>query len=419
MSKIINVQSLIEDRVRKAVSVPVRVFAEKAADIENPDHRVSPVYDKTLVVNSAAEYAGSDKEFETWRDIHNLRTKLAPDRKTADGWVRNAAQAPSQAELAALLGLYFMDMTRRSVDMGDLTSRFATEVINPNFPKSVTLQEFYKFIVEFGAFSGTGESANQVEQRTGTTDTATITMKGAGHQTTLENILFNSLYNLQKVNQAVAEAYTDQRNAAVIAPILASTFTGTAQDVAAVQETTQSYDVNLYQTVKKALKALTALIDPQTGKKISLAAGISLAGNSADLWDIERVVRGQLGQMTNGVLTSTNLSPLSMIREMIEYDGGITDGDVYKNKTLAYPGFSSGYFYLFVPRTYNYILNKRGLTMEAGADLGAFSIRDSRLWYYAQGAYNKPFLGYAGDNSLTNGQGAIVRVAMPTAETET
>ena len=415
--KIINVESMIEERVKHAVGAPVRVFAERAEDLNAPVHNIDPVYDVQMTVSSG-RYENSAAEHETWKKIHALRSKLAPTRESAAGWVRAAAQAPSATDLAALLGTMLLDVTRRAQDTGDLTSRIATEVIDPNFPKSVTLVDFLPYIGEFGTFKGTGDPANLVEQKTGETDTATLAMSGLGWQTTLENLLFNSIHNLQKVNQAVAEAYTDKRNAALIGPITGATYAGKIQAVAAVQESGNSYDVNLYQTVKKALKVLVALKDYQTKNKITTAPGIKILCAEADGFDLERVIRGQLASFTAGNVTSLNLSPLSMISEIITYDQGMTNGKTYKGKVLSYPGITAGYFYMFVPKAYAWILTKRGLSMEAGADLGIYSIRESRLWYDCAGSYLKPFLGYAGGYGA-DGDGAIIKVAMPDPEPST
>lgn len=414
--KIINVESMIEERVKHAVGAPVRVFAERADDLNAPVHNIDPVYDVQMSVSSG-RYENSAAEHETWKKIHALRSKLAPTRESAAGWVRAAAQAPSAADLATLLGTMLLDVTRRAQDTGDLTSRIATEVIDPNFPKSVTLVDFLPYIGEFGTFKGTGDPANLVEQKTGETDTATLSMAGLGWQTTLENLLFNPIHNLQKVNQAVAEAYTDKRNATLITPINAGTYTS-KQAVTAVQDSANSYDVNLYQTIKKAVKALMIKTDLQTKGVISTAPGIKILCNSADAFDIERVIRGQLSSFTSGNVTSLNLSPLSMISEIITYDQGITNGKTYKGKALSYPGITAGYFYMFVPKAYAWILTKRGLSMEAGADLGIYSIRESRLWYDCAGSYLKPFLGYAGGYGA-DGDGAIIKVAMPDPEPST
>lgn len=417
MSKLVNVEAMIEERVKNAVGVPVRVFAENAKDLDSSDHRVDPVYDVTLSV-SGGRYANSEKEYEIWNKIHELRNKIAPNKEAISGWIRNNAQVPSTSELATLLGTLLLDVTRRAQDTGDLTSRIATEIINPNFPKSVTLVDFLPYIGKFESLKGTGDGPKTVQQKTGENATASLAMTGLGWQTTLENLLFNPIHNLQKVNEAVAKAYTDKRNAALIAPITGATYTG-KQAVAAVQDLGNSYDVNLYQTIKKAVKALMIKTDPQTGKPISTASGISILANSADAFDIERVIRGQLASFTAGNVTSLNLSPLSMISEILTYDQGMTNGDNWYGETLSFPGIAAGYFYMYVPRAYAWILTKRGLSMEAGVDLGIYTTRESRIWYECSGSYLDDFLGYAKGGAGVDGDGAIIKVAMPDPEPST
>ncbi|GAF70220.1 unnamed protein product, partial [marine sediment metagenome] len=330
--------------------------------------------------------------------------------------VENAAVPPTTAQLTALVGAMFIDITRRYQEKGDFTGLLVTELTNPDFPKSVTLQDFYKFIGKFEIFDGTGDAVPLVQQLLGEITSVTMVIRGVGWSTTLANVLYNSVYQLQKVNDAVAEAYTDMRNSRVIGQLVAATY-HSSQRVSGSWAGTQTYDEHVYDAFRWAIKKLRALLDNLTNRPISTAPGIICLCNSQDSWDIMRVINGALGG-SGGAARGYNRAALP-ISSLIEYDQGATDGFTYGKETLSFPGITAGTAYLLVP-TYGYVLNKRGLTLETGMGNVLQLSQEDRAWYSVQTDFLRDLLGSSYSAPPTgheSGYGAIVQIVLPTEET--
>jgi hypothetical protein len=406
--KYLDSQALIDERIRNKETRSANVVDETMTDVFREGYTPKPELVQNVQM-STPKWEGSAAHFDVWNKFHEMRSKLPRNKEAL-----NAAQAPSAATIAGLLGQFFVDVTRRAMESPDLTDKITQEIVNANFPKSVTLEDFLPYRGEFRAISGTGNNVDLIELATGATDTVTLGIKALGWETTLENILFNPIHNLQKVSQAVADAYTDQRNANTVGRIVGATFVA-SQSQAVVEPPNSSYDVKMYQTLLAGLQTLMKLKDYMTGRQISTAPGIRLLCNSADRWAIERVVNGQLSQVTNGVFSSQNLSGLP-ISEILVYDQGITNGFSYKTKTLSFLGVTAGTCYVFVPSTYNWLLTKRGLTQEVGLANPLQTLKESRMWYFSDATYDKYFLGssYAG-SGWGAGYGSIVKITLPDA----
>ena len=399
MAKEINIQSLKEERLKQNRADEVRIF-QGSAKMNKSATEVKTYGKEMIVPMKNANWEGSEGYHRLWSEIAYLQKKL------------NAAQSPSASELEALLGKVFVDMTRRVQEAGDLTSFFATEITDLEAPETINTRYVYPYVGKMGLIAGSNDSVNLIEQKLGATDTFDLGIYAVGWKDSLKNMLYNKLHEMQKVNQAAVDADTDRRNAAIIGAIVGATFDASQQQ-AADTTTGASYDVLMYNTIRKAIKLIRSLKDPQTERKIAVPA-LSLLVNSADTWDIERVINGQLQTAgTKGTLNSINATSLP-IQNIIEYDRGITDGKTYGKDTLSFPGVPQGTAYLFVPRDYLYVVNKRPLVMETGVGSTLQLSTEERAWYRVFGNYMKDFLGssYAG-TSLGSGYGAIVEISLP------
>ena len=121
-------------------------------------------------------------------------------------------------------------------------------------------------------------------------------------------MLYNTLHTLEKVNRAVVAADTDARNARTVGVIVGATYVA-SQKQAADNTANATYDAKMYNTMRKAIKLIRGLKDPLTKSKIAVPS-LSLLVNSADSWDIERVINGQLGS-GNGTVGGSNLASLA------------------------------------------------------------------------------------------------------------
>ncbi len=406
---ILTQKTLIEERVKNALSKPVRIFAGTKED--NRDTAEAMFMDDgnyDVVQMASPTWVDSPKYHEVWNTIHNIQTKY----RGID--ITNTAQKPANADIAALIGAYFIDLTRRTMEQPDLTTKVASEETNFNFPATLTGREFYKFRGEFSVVSGSNDSVNLIEHATGTTDTLAMVMKALGDKTTIANILFNPIYSLQKVNQAIADAYVDARNAVSIGAIINATYAA-SQLQAADATSGASLDYKYYETVVKAIALIRSLKDITTGKPISTASGLKLIVNSAQADRAARVLFGQLqSNGTNGSISSVNVSGLP-IDEIITYDSGINHGFDFKGKTMSYPGVVTGYAYLFVPYEFLKVFVKRPLTLETGRGSVLQLSQEERAWYYVQAEYTKSILGSSFTGTgLGAGYGACVKITWPT-----
>lgn len=414
-----NREALLESRVKNQKANTVQIFSGSAkqnlADVEpkfldlqvkNAQTGKLDAAEKMVVEMSNVNYKDSKLYHETWDEIGRLQYR-----------VKNAAQAPSAAELAALVSQVFIDITRRAQEAGDLTDRIATEITNFAFAEDVNLREIYKYRGKFNIISGANDTVPLIEQYLGDVDTTPLSIAGIGWKDSLKNMLFNTLHSMQKVNEAVADAYTDSRNSLTIGQIVAATYVvGQIQDD--VVNVNQTYEENMYDTIRLAIKKLRALLDPRTHRPIAIPS-ITLLCNSANTWDIERVLRGQLDIGGAAGTRGHNRQGLP-IAEIIEYDRGITDGFGWGKDSLDFPGVTVGEAYIFVPREFFWILTKRPLTMETGRGSVLTLSTEERAWYACGGRWSEDFFGSSyPDTSLVAGYGAIVKITLPTEDENT
>lgn len=404
MVKVINKKTMNEMRVKQNRVDSIKIYSGNAkTNLAAKEVNLKKLSDdvKTKVRMTTEEYSGSLGEEKLWNEISDLVKKI------------NAAQAPAQADIDALIGKFFIDITRRAQEAGDLTSFFATEINDPNAAETVNTRFLYKYVGKMGVVKGTNDSVNLIEQKLGETDSFDLTIKAVGWKDSLRNLLYNTIHDAQKVNQAAVDADVDERNAAIIGTIVGTTFDA-SQKQAADATANASFDSKMYNTLRKGIKKLRALKDVQTNRKIAVP-GISLLCNSSNTWDIVRVINGQLTTAgTDGTINATNAQALP-IDNIIEYDQGINDGVKYGKDTLSFPGVTVNKCYLFIPREYLWVVNKRGLTLETGQGETLQLSTEERAWYRVQGEFFKDFLGSSfPGTALGAGYGAIIEVTLPT-----
>jgi len=394
---------LKEYRVKQKMATNVAIFSGKAEDNVKDPH--ANIIGKELIVPMTnTVWEGSEGHAKLWGEIKDLQAKAQSEMAT------NAAQAPSAATLEELMQKVFIDITRRRQESGDLTNLVATEIVDFDFSESITLRELYDYVGEMQEISGSNDSVPLIEQQLGTHDTLTMKILAIGWKDSLKNLLFNKLRDIEKANKAAVNAYTDKRNAATIGTIVGATYHAT-QKQAADATADATYDVLMYNTMRKAIKKLRGLKDPQTKNKIAVPS-MTLLCNSADRWDIERVINGQLGS-GNGTIGSLNMQSLP-IDTIIEYDHGILDGKTWGKKKLSYPGVEQGKAYLFVPREAFWVATKRPLTMETGRGSVLQLSTEEKAWYGVQAEHYKQFLGSSYPAAGTTGEGFIVEITLPT-----
>ncbi len=362
---------------------------------------------------TAPKWVNSVGYNKLWREIDAVAGRLRS--RAVNGRFANAAQPPEQADINEFVAKIFLDITRRRMTEVDLTGEIATEITNPDFQRQVFLTEMLPYTGEFQEIQATGDGVPLIDTAGGATDFLSLKIYGLGWKTSLANLLFNPLHEMQKVTEAVANADVDLRNAKTVGAILGATYVD-AQKQAADTTADASYDTKLYTTLVKAIEKIKTLKTAE-GKLIK-ASKLALLINSTDRWALERVSLGQLqsGSGTGIVATTVHKLPID---SMIEYDGGITHGQKRGLKTLDFPGVEPGKAYLFVPKEAFWVANKRGLTMETGIGSVLELAVEERAWYRVQGEFKKHFLGSSAEGakavSASNpAQGYVLEVTLPT-----
>ena len=393
---------LKEYRMKQKMATNVAIFSGNAA--ENVKGQTEIIGKELIVPMTNTVWEGSEGHAKLWGEIKDLQAQAKKEMAT------NAAQAPSATTLESLLQKVIIDITRRRQESGDLTSLVATEITDFDFPEVITLRELYDYVGEMQEVSGSNDSVPLIEQALGVTDTVSMKILAIGWKDSLKNLLFNKLRDIEKANKAAVNAYTDKRNAATIGTIVSATYHAT-QKQAADATVGATFDVLMYNTLRKGIKKVRGLKDPQTKLPIAVPS-LTLLCNSADRWDIERVINGQLGS-GNGTITGQNMASLP-IDTIIEYDHGILDGKTWGKKKLSYPGVTQGKAYLFVPREAFWVAVKRPLTMETGRGSVLQLSTEEKAWYGVQGEHFKQFLGSSYPAAGTTGEGFIVEITLPT-----
>lgn len=355
-----------------------------------------------VVAPGSSRWEQSASYDKLWTEIeakmNSLKAKL-------DSKKFNASQFP--ADYYDLINLFRLDLTRRRVEAGDLTSRIAKEIVNPNISRTASVDEFLPFAGAFEEIKGRGDKPPMMEHTTGSTASIKQKLYALGDARSLEDALYNSdIYSTMKVMDAYVRAHSALRNDLVFGDMIRATFSG-AQLVAHTSTAGLTADELLYIDINNGVEALRALTDPQTGLPID-ASRISLVCPYGAERKINRVINGQLD---NAKGKAANYSAITEVVEILPYRGDvITVG----NRKYTYDGCPAGYIYLFVSganNAPNYVVTKRALTYEVGrGDLFSL-VRDGQVGYFSQAQYNAEFLGGT-ERGYSAGQGYVVKVAI-------
>ncbi len=409
--RIVNKESL---QIEKVQNKETQVFSlyPNGMDSSVSAHGVDAILHNDVEM-TAPKWVGSAGYNKLWNEIGSVAKRLKSHME--NGRLTNAAQAPAQSEINEFVSKIFLDITRRRMTEADLTTEVATEITNPDFQREVFLNTMLPYVGELQEIQATGDGVPLIKAATGSSDFLELKIYGVGWKTSLANMLFNPLHEMQKVTEAVANADVDLRNSKTVGAILGATYVA-AQKQAADTTAGASYDTKLYTTLVNAIEKIKTL-KTVDGKAIK-SSKLALLINSNDRWALERVSLGQLqsGSGTGIVASVVHKLPID---SLIEYDEGITHGQVRGKTTLDFPGVEPGKAYLFVPKEAFWVANKRGLTMETGIGSVLELAVEERAWYRVQGEYTKHFLGSSaeGADAVTAknpAQGYVIEVTLPT-----
>lgn len=394
---IVNKQSFKENLIDSGYAETLRTFAGSMNNNVTAKEDPEIVAESVLNLTNKA-WENTELYNDTWNSIEDLQKK----------YKQNTASF-SQTDYYELIDKIRLDITRRRFEYPDLTTMIDTPVVNEGFSKSVSLDEFLPYAAAFKQYGMNNESVSLIDQKYGATGSVEMVGYAVGWKDTLDNQLFNSLFSMQRINEAVARGFVAKRNDLSAGEIVGKTFDA-SQKVAAATGATLTAEELLYQTLNSGIETLTNLKDPQTDQLI-MAPQIYCLCNPGDVRRINRAINGQLN---NSKGATANRGPLE-INALIPYKG---DSITVGKKTYTYSGVDKNTAYLYVPMEASWSLVKRGLQQEVGKGSVLQLSTQEMAWYFVQTSYRREFFGSSDsaiNASLGEDYGYIVEVTLPSA----
>lgn len=373
----------------------------------NQEHEIRLIPDtkrnvRHVVTAKNPIYEGSESEARFLSKIEDRIKIIKKKFSNPAEMKRNISHMPEDAQ--DFFDLIRVDVTRRTLARADIVPFICRVESNADFTNPLDSQWLLEYAAPFKKFEGKGDKVNLVQIKTGEKESIYFTFWGVGFQQDLYNMLFNQIFSMGRVDDAVARGYVARKNDTVISQIINFAYPAEKQVAAA---SSGSVEQNYYDTLNNAIEALGLLKDPQTNREIDILSGLALLCHSTKVRTINRVINGNI---QNGD-EIRNLTPLTEIAQIIPYNG---DTITYGEEVIDYPGIAKDKAYLFVPRSAFWYLLKRDLTRETGpGDVFSFS-SDRDAWYFVDAIWATQFFGGdTGGTTTTKEQGYIVEIALP------
>lgn len=418
----LNKHSLAEMRVKNGVSYPSGLFVgDMTANIEKKNAEYVKLKTADGEADAKHNISAASAKWNGTAARAELMEKMEDQIKSLKGLIDRKANANEIAvNYTDLINNVQIDITRLRMQEEDWTDVVTQVVNNPNFSRSVDLQEFLPFVGEFQENNLQGQSVPLIEGNSGAE--GSVRMKGyaLGDARSLLSVLFDQgIYGLEKVNRAYERAHRGKRNDLSVG-LLRNLPSGSARTYVAAQkqaaDTTSgaTYHQKLYNTLRKGLKKLGSLYDFQTGQEIDMNEVYLAVGTNGVLNDVEAVIRGQLAGFGDAVANRSAL-PISSV---FKYFG---DSFYFGGKKVEYDGIESTKAYLFVPGSAGmapwWTLEKRSLTTVVSQGDAHTLSQQKQGRYFVQTEYHDEFFGSSSENSVITGAsgnfGYVVEVTLP------
>jgi hypothetical protein len=405
---VLNKEALVKQRIENGYTLKAESYAGTRFDNLDSSSPEKLLEVSQSVTAKSGQWEGSEGHAKIWNQIEDLRKKAGTTRVT------NSAMLP--ADWSTLSDLLRLDITRRRMQEADYTAMVMNEQINPAFTKTITLDEFLEWGAIFGDIKGNNDAVPLMEHKSGATGSVTMGMKAVGDKSSLQELIYSPLYDLEKVMRAVTRGFVGLRNDMSILGDMVKYTAGSptayaggwdaGQQQAADTTSGASKEALLYNTLVSAYKKLLLLKDVQTKQVISTPS-VYLAIPKGTEFAFNRAINGALN--VGGKGKPSNFEALSWIDAIIPYEG---DTIYAGEKKVTYSGVASGKAYMFVPRV-AYTLTKRGLIMEQGRGSVLNLSQIERVWYFIQTKYTQEFFGYTAGVGST-GYGHAIEISLPT-----
>lgn len=396
--RVVNAATIAEEKVKNGEVRIAKVYAGTAE--QNRKEETVRVYGEERYKVGSSKWKNSAGYHDLWRDIYASQQK-----------VMNSATPPTPTELAAYFAKLFIDVQRQMDDLLDITPMVANVVKADNAQEISYIRDWLPFVGKEKIISGTNDKVPLMDMKTATTEQIVQYVRAFGWKASVKTMAFAPMNVLQKVTEAAARIATDYKNAQIMDPINAVTF-GTKHTIAA-DGTGTTFDLKVYNTIRKARKKLGALIHPMyTNRLVSTMAGFNAPGilcHPNNLWDLQRVLTG----FTAGGFVQ-DVAPLP-IGDVIPYACGLQHGDVWGEETLSLPGVTENKAYMFIPGQ-AMIVDKRDVTLEVGAGSVLELSTEERSWHRISGTNTSYMIGGAdtSNGAAGTGKGTILEINLPT-----
>lgn len=410
MIKIVTAESLAEEKVANGLTRESQIILGNGADNAKSGpfrtHKIAYVSNGQPVEVDSLPFKVTSKKWKNSEGQFNLYREMRAARDT----IQNSALAPSATALAAYYAMLFIDVQRQADELADYSGSIFNVLSRPDAQEVTYLRDLIPYTGKEKVITGAGDTVPLLEENQAQTASITLQFKAFGRKDSIRNLVFNPFDQVQRVTEAAAKINVDSRNNDVIGPIVAATY-GALHAQAADATSGATFDVLMYNTLRKGLKTLSKLKHPLTGQTLSTLGAFSnrvkILCHPGDAWAIQRIASGQLAQ-AGGILQVASALPFA---EIIPYGGGIMDGLTWGKETLSLPGVTQGTCYMFLPNDLGgFVLDKITQTMEMGSGSVLELSKEERAWYRVNGLYSTWFQGGSATNT---GLGCVIKVTLP------
>jgi hypothetical protein len=347
-----------------------------------------------------------------WRNSAAREAWLAL-RRNLNGRVRlmNAATGYDMETIRALTGAYLIDLVRLADDYSDYTPVIFKETFDESLPERFDLIDHLPYIGKEEDIIGASDKVPLMQHVLPVEYPVRLYIRGFGDKTTLRELIFNEFHKTELILESAARVLADEKNADSIRPIVGAAYDAGHSQAADTAGAT--YDLQLYNTIRKGVIKALGLLNKGTGKpNATLHFKTYLLINPLDEMNIVPVINGALASAGGIQQIAGKLS----IDGVISYGNGLNDGQKYGAETLSYPGCAQGAAYaIVVPEVYcGYRFVKRNETMEVGEGDILGLTTEKRAWHRIRGIHNGFVLPETtGSGGSAKYYGSVVKLTLP------
>jgi hypothetical protein len=354
-------------------------------------------HDETIEVENE-KWLNSKGREELLRDRHMLTEKCK---------LMNAETGYDMKTIQALASLYTIDLVRQADEYADYTPVLFKEIFDEDAPETVNLRDAMPYVGKEEEVEGTGDTVPLMKSSLPVDYPVYMKIRGFGDKTTLRQMIFNPFHKNELITESAARILSDEKNKDSLGPILSATYD--AGHKQAVDTAGATFDLQLYNTLKKGIRKANRLICEPLSREVGLVRHeVYLLINPIDDVDIMPIANGALAGV-GGIQQMAQALPIDGV---IPYGGGLNHGMKYGEETLSYPGVPSGKAYVFikVDSFGGYRIIKRNETMEVGeGDVLALSPA-KKAWHRIRGLHNVFVLPKTEGGKA---YGAVVEITLP------